>query len=235
MTEATRITDIPKHERPRERLARHGPAALSDAELLAIFFRTGAQGMNAIEMGRSLVEKYGGLSALSRCSVEELCRYNKGIGPAKATELMAVFEMARRLAQERLSDAKLDSPDLVFELMGTEMQALRKESVRVLLLNSRMHLMRVEEISLGSSTECVAHPADILRPCVVNAAYGFVLVHNHPSGDPNPSQADRSLTRRLAEAAKLLSVSFCDHVIIGQQRGQLPGYFSFRQSGLMQG
>lgn len=230
-----RIHDLPRTERPREKLARLGAAALTDAELLAIFFRTGHQGMNAIAMSRALIAKYGSLQALSRLSVEELAGLNKGIGPAKAAELVAVFEMGRRLSQERLTDVPLNEPELIYELVGAEMQQLSKESLRVLMLNARYRLVKVEVISTGSLNETVAHPRDILHPVLICRSHGFILLHNHPSGDPSPSQADRQLTKRVKEAADLMQVEMLDHMIIGHPSSHPggSGYYSFRENGLL--
>lgn len=229
-----RVTDIPEQERPREKLARLGAQSLTDAELLAVFFRTGLQGLNAIELGSSLCQKYGGLTELSRLTVEELCNSNKGIGPAKATELVAVFEMGRRLASQRMVETPLNKPDLIYAVMAPEMQQLSRESLRVILLNSRYRLVKVEEVSSGTINETVAHPRDILKPAIVHDCHAFIVVHNHPSGDPSPSQADRKLTRRLIEAAELMRIEMLDHIIIGRPRDENPnGYFSFNEQGLM--
>lgn len=231
----SRIADLPAPERPREKLESMGAAALSDAELLALFFRTGHRGMSAIDMSRQLLNQYGSLQALSRLSVAELRRSTKGIGPAKAAELLAVFEMGRRLARERLVDVPLNAPERVYQLVGAEMRQLPKESLRVLLVNTRLRLVREELISTGSLSETVAHPRDILHPVLVRQCHGFVLVHNHPSGDPTPSAADRSLTRRVKEAADLMRVELLDHVIIGHPSAHADGtgYFSFREHGLL--
>ena len=228
-----RMADIPKDERPRERLARLGPAALTDAELLAIFFRTGMKGMNAIEMGQSIISQFGSLSALSDVTVDQLCNSVKGIGPAKAAELLAVFEMGHRLAREQMRDVRLDEAGRIYEYLGAEMQRLPYESVRVIMLNARFRMIKIEEISRGSLTESVSHPREILRPVIVNAGYAFVLVHNHPSGDPQPSAADIKVTRRLRDAAALLKMEMVDHVIIGQPADHREPYYSFRNAGVL--
>ena len=139
----------------------------------------------------------------------------KGIGMAKAVQLAAAFGLGSRLAQEKLARSKIDSPQLVYDLLGAEMRALNRESLRVMLLDTRYHLLRMEEISLGSVNESIAHPREIFRPAIIHSAYAVIVVHNHPSGDPTPSEADHRLTRRLAEAAQLLQIQLCDHVIIG--------------------
>ena len=227
-----KIREMPQEERPREKLAAHGASALTDPELIAILLRTGLVGTNAIEVGRELLQKYGSLRGLSRCSVDELKKI-PGVGPAKAIQLAAAFDIGRRLAHETLSKQKIDSPELVNELVGAEMRRLRKESLRVILLDTRYRLIRAEEVSVGSGNESIAHPREVFHPAVAASAYAVIVVHNHPSGDASPSQADHSLTRRLAEAAELLQIKLLDHIIIGAQSQNGPGYFSFKEAGVL--
>ena len=227
-----KIREMPRDERPREKLAAHGASALTDPELIAILLRTGIRGANAIEVGRKLLMDYGSLRGLSRCTVDELAKIN-GVGFAKAVQLAAAFDLGQRLARETLSKQKIDSPELVNELVGPEMRRLRKESLRVVLLDTRYHLIRVEEVSIGSVNESIAHPRDVFRPALVSSAYAVIVVHNHPSGDASPSQTDHSLTRRLAEAAELLQIKLLDHIIIGAPTEESPGYFSFKEAGVL--
>jgi DNA repair protein RadC len=227
-----KIREMPQDERPREKLAKHGTSALSDPELLAILLRTGVSGKNVVEVGRELLKRYGSLEGLSRCTVDEFSTI-RGIGPAKALHLVAAFGLGKRLAQETLSKQKLDSPELVHALLGAEMRMLHKESLRVILLDTRYHLIRIEEISLGSINESIAHPRDVFRPALISSAYAMIVVHNHPSGDASPSQTDHNLTRRLAEAAELLQIKLLDHIIIGAPTEQRAGYFSFKEAGIL--
>ena len=227
-----KIREMPQEERPREKLAAHGAAALTDPELIAILLRTGVVGANAVEVGRELLKRYGSLAGLSRCTVDELAKI-RGVGFAKAVQLVAAFGLGQRLARETLSKQKIDSPELANELVGAEMRRLHKESLRVILLDTRYHLIRIEEVSIGSVNESIAHPRDVFRPAVVSSAYAMIVVHNHPSGDPSPSQTDHSLTRRLAEAAELLQIKLLDHIIIGAPSEQGTGYFSFKEAGVL--
>lgn len=228
-----RILELPPDERPRERLAKLGAAALSEVELIAILLRTGVQGANALDVARQLLAKYQSLGALARCGVREIACI-KGVGPAKAMQLVAAFGLGQRLARETASRLKIDNPEIVRELLGAEMRALHRESLRVLLLDTKYHLLRIEEISLGSLNESIAHPREIFRPALIYAAFALIVVHNHPSGDPTPSTADRQLTRRLAEVATLLQVSMLDHIILGApQTDGRPDYFSFKEAGLL--
>src|SRR3989440_975245 len=227
-----KIREMPAQERPREKLLARGVSALSDAELIAILLRTGLRGTNAVEVGRQLLERYKSLTGISRCSVKELRRV-PGIGPTKALELVAAFGLGERLARETLSKQKLDSPELVSELVGPEMRRLRTESLRVILLDTRYRLLHIEEVSLGSLNESIAHPREIFRPALTYSAHAVIVVHNHPSGDASPSQTDHSLTRRLAEAAELLQIQLLDHIIIGVPSDTAPGYFSFKEAGVL--
>ena len=226
------IQELPAQERPREKLTEHGAGALSDSELIAILLRTGMKGANAIDVARQLLARYQSLGGLARCSVAELAAI-KGVGNAKAVQLAAAFGLATRLAREALVKQPMDSPKLIYDLLGTEMRGLIKESLRVVLLDTKLHLMRVESVSLGTLNEACAHPREIFKPVLVYSAYGFVLVHNHPSGDPAPSDADNRLTRRLAEAANLLQLRFLDHVIIGSSDNGRHPWFSFREAGVI--
>ena len=227
-----KIREMPKDDRPREKLAARGAIALNDAELIAILLRTGVEGANAIEVARQLIEKYGSLGTLSRCTVQELAKI-KGIGFAKGAQLAAAFGLGQRLAREIFARRKIETPEQVYELLGTEMRALHKESLRTILLDTRYNLIRVEDVSLGSVNESIAHPRDVFRPALIYSAYAVVVVHNHPSGDPTPSQADHGLTRRLREAAELLQIKLLDHVIVGAPTEERLPYFSFKEAGVL--
>jgi len=226
------IQELPAQERPREKLAELGVSALSDSELIAILLRTGMKGKNAIEIARDLLTRFQSIGGLARANVEELASV-KGVGKTKAIQLAAAFGLGHRLAHETLTKSKVDSPERVYQLLGTEMRALSQESLRTLLLDTRYHLIRIEEISLGSLSESIAHPREIFRPAIIYSAYAMIVVHNHPSGDPSPSEADHRLTRRLAEAAQLLQINLLDHIIIGSpDNGRIP-YFSFKEAGVL--
>ena len=232
MTAQLKIREMPADDRPREKLVARGAAALSDAELLAILLRTGVQGANVVEVARQLIAKYGSLESLSRCSVKELAAI-KGVGPAKGAQLAAAFGLGVRLGKERFVGQKLTEPQEIYDLLNLEMRALHRESLRVILLDTRFHLVRVEEVSLGSVNESIAHPREVFRPAIIYSAYAVIVAHNHPSGDPSPSQADHSLTRRLREAAELLQIRLLDHLIIGAPAEGRQPYFSFKEAGIL--
>lgn len=229
---ASRIRELPEDERPREKLLSLGAAALSNAELLAIFLRTGVVGKGAVHLARDLLEQRGSLQGLARTSPAELAQFH-GLGPAKAAHLTAAFELGRRLVQEQLSGEPMDSPERIFEFMAPLMRAQSQECVHVILLDSRRRLIKIEEVTRGTLNESLAHPREILRRALAHSSHSYVLVHNHPSGNPSPSAADRELTRRLFRASETVGVPLIDHVIIGAAAVDGPAYFSFREAGLL--
>ena len=226
------INDLPRGTRPREKMAAQGPEALTDEELVAVFLRVGVKGQSAVDLGRKLLEDYGSLMALGGLGVRELCS-NHGLGIAKAAQLVASFELGARVAREKMVLKQLDGPRAVFEIFFPQVGHLRHETLRIALIDARLRITRSLILTEGSVNETVAHPRDILHPVVLHKAYGFVLIHNHPSGDPSPSGADREMTERIARAADLLGVDFLDHIIIGRPAGKHEGFFSFREAGML--
>ena len=226
------IHELPEEDKPREKLIKQGAAALSESELIAILLRTGTVGRNAVDVARELLQKFHSLSALSRCSARELAAI-KGIKLTKAMQLTAAFELGKRLARENPQRQKIDSPELVYDLLGAEMRMLHKESLRAVLLDTRYHLLRVEEISLGSLSESLAHPREVFRPALIYSAYALILVHNHPSGDPSPSSADLRMSRQMKDASQLLQIKLLDHVIIGAPAEGRKPYYSFKEAGVL--
>lgn len=227
-----KISELPEQERPREKLATLGAAMLTDSELIAILLRTGMKGINAVDLARQMLQRFGSLGELARASVKDLGKI-KGVGPTKAVQLAAAFGLASRLARETIGRMPMDRPQLIYDLLGAEMRQLGKESLRIVMLDAKLRHHRTEEVSLGTLNECLAHPRDIFRPVISHGAYAFILVHNHPSGDPSPSDADRRLTNRLLEGARLMQLNFFDHIIVGVPgEGRMP-YFSFRETGVI--
>lgn len=229
---SSRIRDMPQECRPREKMALLGPAALNNDELMALFISTGMKGLSAIDIGRNLIGKYGSMAALGGLSVAQLAK-EKGLGLAKASKLAAAFELGSRVAREQLQSRPLDSPGLIHAFFGPQMSHLAKEQVVVAMLDTRLRHIGTEVVSVGTVNESSAHPREVLRPVITRGAYGFILIHNHPSGDPSPSRADELVTKRLVEASKLLQLEMMDHMIIGRPAaGRMP-YYSFREAGLV--
>lgn len=227
-----RIHDLPSDQRPREKLSQHGPSALDNAELMALFISTGTRGRSAIDIGRDLLHKYGSMAALGGLPVGELAK-EPGMGLAKASKLAAAFELGCRVAREHLREVSLDTPELIHEFFAPQMRHLTQEQVVVAVLDTRLRHIGTNVVSVGTVSESSAHPREVLRPVITRGAHGFVLIHNHPSGDPSPSRADELVTRRLAEASALMQVRFLDHVIIGRPTPGRSPYFSFREAGLV--
>lgn len=228
-----KIQEMPPEDMPREKLLRLGPEALSDSELLALLVRTGIEGKDVLEVCRDLLKEAGDLVTLGRMSPQEIQMKSKGVGKAKSCELAAVFELGRRALRQQIEKDKIDSPEAVYQLMAHQMSTLRREALQVILLNTRHRLMRVETVSLGSVNESIADPREVFREAIIQGAYAVILVHNHPSGDPSPSEMDRTMTKRMAQVAELLRIRLLDHIIIGQPApGQQP-YFSFKEAGLL--
>lgn len=228
-----RIKDIPVSERPRERLAAEGADALGNSDLIAILLRTGLQGKSALVIGQELLAKFQTLDRLSQASVKELCEV-KGIGRDKAVTLQAAFTLARRMAAEiRAESPLMDSPEQIAGLLREEARGYAVEHFVVLLLNTRRRLIRVEHISQGTLDAIHVHPREVFKHAIAANAAAIVLVHNHPSGDPTPSEADIKVTRDLIRAGQLLKIDVLDHVILGRKTTERARDFvSLRELGV---
>jgi len=227
-----RLKDQPVSERPRERLVEHGADALSHAELIAILLRTGLKGANAVEIGRQLLQMFGTLRALAQASVEDL-QSIKGIGRDKAVTLVAAFALARKMAEELQRESPvLDNPENVVRLLREKNLVKNVETLQVLLLNTRRRLIRMAEITDGTLDTILVHPREVFKTAIAANAAAVVLAHNHPSGDPTPSEADIKVTRDLIRAGQLLKIDVLDHVIIGRATPERPkDYASLRELG----
>jgi DNA repair protein RadC len=232
----TRLKDQPASERPRERLVEQGANALSNAELVAILLRTGLKGANAVDVGKALLAKFGSLQALARASIEDL-QSVKGIGRDKAVTLVAAFTLARKMAEELRREAPvLDTPDAVANLMREDARLRTVETFQILLLNTRRRLIDVVKISDGTLDTILVHPRDVFRPAIAANAAAVVLIHNHPSGEATPSEADIKVTRDLIRAGQLLKIEVLDHVILGRATQERPkDYMSLRELGYFAG
>ncbi len=228
----TRLKDQPACERPRERLVALGADALSNGELVAILLRTGLKGANAVDVGKQLLLKHGSLRSLAQTSVEDL-QTIRGIGRDKAVTLVAAFTLARKMAQELRSESPvLDTPERIVELLREENRMYEVEHFQVVLLNTRRKLTEVVKISQGTLDTLLVHPREVFKPAISANAAAIVLVHNHPSGDPTPSEADIKVTRDLIRAGQLLKIEVLDHIIIGRATPERPkDYQSLRELG----
>lgn len=221
--------DEPAAERPRERLAALGPEALSDAELLALVLRTGGRAASAVAVASRTLAVHGGLRALAAAAPGQLSA-ERGIGPAKAASLLAVFELARRIAARRLRPGQaLRSPAEVAAAFHPRLRDAPHERFVAVLLDGRHRVLRDVVVSQGTLTASLVHPREVFRPALREAAAALILIHNHPSGDPSPSREDAEVTRRLARAGRLLGIEVLDHVVVAEQ-----GYASLREQGIFE-
>ncbi len=225
-----RIKDWPADERPREKLLAQGAETLTDAELLALIIRTGdaGSGNSAVDLARGLLGRFGSLRQLATASITELCQ-QPGIGPAKAAEVQALFQIARRFADQRLQpgQAYRCSND-AFLHFHERLGAYRKELFLALLLDSKNRLIREVQISEGSLNASIVHPREVFAPVLRESAAAILFVHNHPSGDPTPSREDLEITDRLKQVGELMGVRVLDHIIIGNG-----DYVSLADRGLL--
>ncbi len=230
------LKDQPASERPRERLVEKGPDALSYAELVAILLRTGLKGKNAVDIGRELLARHGSLHALARASLEDLQQV-KGIGRDKAVTLIAAFTLARKMAEELRREAPvLDTPEVVAALMREDARVRNVETFQILLLNTRRRLIDVVKIADGTLDTILVHPREVFKPAIAANAAAIVLLHNHPSGEATPSEADIKVTRDLIRAGQLLKIEVLDHVILGRATEERPkDYLSLRELGYFAG
>ena len=222
------ITNWPVSERPRERLLQFGAASLSDAELLAIFLRVGVKGQSAVDLARLLISHFGGLNRLFAANREDFASI-PGMGDAKFAQLQAVFEMTRRALKERLQEGtSLTSPQEVKDYLTLSLGGLEHEVFVVLFLDARNRLLAAEEMFRGTLTQTSVYPREVAKRALTYNAAAAILAHNHPSGNPEPSQADRMLTRTLKEALALVDVQVLDHIVIAGRQTR-----SLAEHGLM--
>lgn len=219
-----KIKDLPKIDRPREKLEKYGPERLSDSELLAILLRTGSEGVNVVELANKILKKFSGVG-LAKASVKEL-KNTFGLGSAKACEIAACYELGRRHLQNKQSIMLLSPKDVWDELK--DIRGHKKEHFVIFFLDSRSQEIKREIISVGSLNANLVHPREVFEPAVRHLAAQVIIAHNHPSGDTEPSAEDLAITKRLAEAGKILGIEIIDHIIASKS-----GYFSFKEQRLI--
>lgn len=222
------IREWREDERPRERLLRYGAETLSDAEVLAILIGSGTRGFSALDVARELLQRFGNLTELSRRDVSEL-RAVRGMGTVRAVVLSAAFELVRRIQAEPFTARRvIRSPEDVARMYIPRLRSARTESFRVLLLNAANQIIREVVVSEGTLTASLAHPREVFRLAITESAAAVILLHNHPSGNTEPSPEDIALTRQLVQAGKLLDIPVLDHIIIAGE-----AYVSLRERGVL--
>ncbi len=223
----TMIRDLPRGERPRERLRESGPDSLSNAELIAILLRTGVQGENVLNLAVRLISQFQGLPGLGRASYRQLCSV-KGISDAKACQPLAALELGRRFVSLHPEDrATINSPGDVANLLAAEMSLLQQEHLKVILLDTKNHMLGINEIYVGNVNSSMIRIAEVFRPAIRDNATSIIIVHNHPSGDPTPSPDDVAMTSQLKATGELLGIEVLDHLVLASQ-----GHVSLKERGL---
>jgi DNA repair protein RadC len=222
------IKELPVDERPRERLVQFGAHALSSAELLAILLRTGTPEMTALQLAQHLLTSMGSLRAIASAKPSELAQV-KGIGMAKAAQLLAAVELGRRIALEEMGEQPaITRPEDVYALLHHQLRDEKQEHVVVLLLNTKNRVIRQSTVTKGTLDSSLLHPREVFREAIRHSASSIILAHNHPSGDPTPSNEDVQLTKRIYQAGQLVGIDLLDHVILGDGR-----WISLRSQGVI--
>ena len=227
MTKSFTIHDLPVEERPRERLVKFGEQALSAQELLQLILGRGIAGESVVVTAQKLLSQFGNLQKLAEASIEELSSV-KGIGLAKAAQIKAAFEIGRRLSTQVLpyKSKELTDPKKVYQLIKSKLKDYHREHFYIIALNSRN--WSVAEISVGSLNASIVHPREVFAEAIKSKAASVIFAHNHPSGDPEPSEGDLVLTKRLVEAGKILGIEVIDHIIVTKN-----GFLSFKERKLL--
>jgi len=219
------IKDMPYEERPREKMLKYGKEYLSNSELIAILIRTGCADKSAVSLASEIIcGNDDGILDLCNLTVEELCSI-KGVGKTKACQIIAGIELGKRVMRLSKPLKKITSPNDVYNLMIGDIKFLKKEKFFTILLDTKHQIINVENISIGSLNSSIVHPREVFNLAVKKSAAAIILVHNHPSGNPNPSQEDLLITERLVDSGKILGINVIDHIIIGNNE-----YYSFKEN-----
>ncbi|MFQ6081936.1 MAG: DNA repair protein RadC [Candidatus Aminicenantia bacterium] len=222
-----KIKELPLEGRPRERLFHFGVEALSDTELLAIILRLGTKDVSALDLANQILREVKGIRGLSKKSFAELSKF-RGIGQAKAAQIVASFELSKRITSFQEKKIKIKTPQDVVSYLIPKLRSLKKEYFGILMLDSKNKLKKDKFISVGDLNSSVVHPREIFHEAILELASSIILYHNHPSGEPEPSEIDKELTSKIVRAGKILSIDVLDHIIIGDEN-----YFSFKEKELI--
>lgn len=228
------LKEIEIEERPQERLLRLGPAALSDSELLAMILRSGTKGTNVIVLAKKILQEAGSLHNLTKYRLEDFKKIN-GIGQVKGLQLISIIELCTRIASPSEKQLLLNTPKKIYQFFEKKTMKLDIEKVWVLCLNRKNYLINSYEITSGIATSSLIHPREVFRVAIRLGCTAIIVVHNHPSGDPSPSNADISVAKNLFESSKIISIDLLDFMIIGKETigSMQKGYFSFRENELL--
>jgi DNA repair protein RadC len=222
------IKSLPEDERPREKLIKHGVESLSNVELLAIILKTGTKDSSALELSKKLLSEHkSGISALVDISVEELKKI-KGIGPSKASGIIAAVELGRRVSVSEEIRYRISSPTDVSNYLMRELGDLKKEHFNIVMLDNKNYIIEVHNVSVGSLNSAIVHPREVFKNAIRRSSASIILAHNHPSGKSSPSAEDISITKRLVECGEIIGIKVLDHIIVGRNE-----YFSFKEQSII--
>ncbi|EJO5346445.1 DNA repair protein RadC [Clostridium botulinum] len=223
-----KMKDLPKNERPQERLIRYGAETLSNSELLAVILRVGTKSQNILILANSLIKETGGLDQLFNQSIEELTKI-KGIGVTKAVQVLALSELCKRFKTYKSgNEYKITTPLDVSNLVMEDMKYLKQEKLKIIILNTKNIVTYTKDVFIGTLNSSIVHPREIFCEAVKKCGASIIICHNHPSGDPTPSKEDINITLRLKECGKLIGIDLLDHIIIGENK-----HVSLKQKGII--
>ncbi len=221
------VRDLPRQERPRERLQKFGPEALSAQELLALVIGRGIPKKSVMNIAQELMARFGSIKAINQATIEELSQI-KGIGLAKAAQIKACFELGKREQLEpELKNFDIKDPEAVVKAIRASIKDKAKEHFKLILLNPRNKIIGISTISIGTLNASLVHPREVFKDAIMHSAASVVLAHNHPSGDPEPSEDDLKITKKMVESGKILGIEVLDHIVIGKDN-----FCSFKERGL---
>ncbi|ERI90103.1 DNA repair protein RadC [Clostridiales bacterium oral taxon 876 str. F0540] len=228
MEKTLKIMDLPENERPREKLLKYGAETLSNGELIAVILRTGSLSEDILNLSNRVLKETGGLNGLLSSDAHEFLSL-KGIGAAKAAQLMALAEISKRFRTFRSGEEyKITQPKDAAELLMEDMRYLKQEHLKVIMLNTKNIVITVKTVSVGSLNSSIVHPREVFCEAIKKSSASIIISHNHPSGDPSPSNEDISLTQRIKESGRLLGIELLDHIIIGNGN-----YISLKEKGIL--
>lgn len=220
------ISKIPKDERPREKLLKHGSSTLTNSELLAIILGVGSKKDSAITLSQKILHSNNkGLLNIVEANAETLKKFN-GINDAKASKILAIAELSKRISREKVDKTKITSPQNISALLIEEMRYLKKEVFKVVLLDTKNNVIAISDVSIGCLDSTVVHPREVFIEAIKNSSAAIILVHNHPSGEVEPSNEDKNITNRIVECGKIIGIRVLDHIIIGDG-----DFLSFKEHG----
>lgn len=228
MGDSLKIMDLPENERPRERLLRYGAENLSNGELLAILLRTGTAKENILNLSNRIIKESGGINGLLSSSAEDFMKL-KGVGESKAAQILALAEISKRFwTYKSGGNIQINSPKDAADMMMESMRYIKKESLKVIMLNTKNYVISVKEVSVGCLNSSIVHPREVFAEALKKSSASLIVCHNHPSGDPTPSSEDINVTKRLKECGKLLGIELIDHIVIGDGI-----YISLKEKGIL--